>query len=78
MLEDMVGYNFDKRKPHVIGSNQREYYNDLAKTADIKNIPNVYSGIYDEAVNRVFVSHKFRDDKYTIIDDNSFSREVEE
>lgn len=82
MLEDMYinmdnhySKGYKKHKTHYLGPEQKEYYNQLAETADIENIPNVMSVMHrDSSLGLLNSPSQFRKYKYTIIDDNSFSK----
>lgn len=64
------------KKSHCMaGSFHREYFNDLATTANIENIPEVYMKIYDDSsIRRHSFPTMYRNDVYTIVDDEHFER----
>lgn len=65
-----------KRYVHNLGSEQKQYYHELANTADIDGIPDVLADIHvdsDEILESA--PFEFRKYKYTVIDDKTFIRE---
>lgn len=64
------------KKSHCMaGSFHREYFNDLATTANIENIPEVFMKIYDDSgTRRINFPTMYRNDVYTIVDDEHFER----
>lgn len=83
MLEDMhtqlqnhykKGYR--KRLTHYLGSEQKEYFNQLAEIADIENVPEVMSEIHFNARTTMLREpSQYQKFKYTIIDDKTFTKE---
>lgn len=67
---------WSKNKAHsIIGPLQREYYEDLAITANIERVRDVYLNMsYDCFERRLRNPAKYRDDVYNIIDDEKFER----
>ncbi|XP_031627748.1 senecionine N-oxygenase-like [Contarinia nasturtii] len=76
MLEDMrmqaeirVKDGRPKDKPHYLGPSHKKYYADLAKTAGIKNVPDVISNIFADAIVNSKLTREFRNNNYIISDD---------
>lgn len=65
-----------KSKTHNVVAVQEDYQKQLADTADIPNIPDVYLKINNDILNSL-INHptEFRNYKYFIIDDNNFTKE---
>lgn len=82
MLEDMhiqtqkhckKGYR--KHHTHFLGPEQQEYFDQLVEESGVKNIPRVMVKIHiDSRANMLNAPSQFRKYKYTIIDDNTFSK----
>lgn len=54
---------------------QREYYTDLAQTANIAGVREVYLRIYEDSSHqRANNPTGYRNDVYTVIDDEQFER----
>ncbi|XP_031628594.1 dimethylaniline monooxygenase [N-oxide-forming] 3-like isoform X2 [Contarinia nasturtii] len=77
MLEDSKMISF-KSKPHLLGLMHKLYYKDLADTAEIDSIPEIYSEILVDALICSNVSPDFREMKYVIIDDENFTKEYDD
>ncbi|XP_031629912.1 senecionine N-oxygenase-like isoform X2 [Contarinia nasturtii] len=82
MLKDLQDFVEDRQKKGIpksryyhIGLLDKEYYEKVAQTADITKIPDVYLAICKD----LFQSDPFRyrEYKYTIIDDKTFKKERE-
>lgn len=75
-LRKRLALGWPKKKGHSIGGTlQREYFNDLSTTANIENVREVFLNIYDDTTIRRGENPKtYRNDVYTIIDDNQFTR----
>lgn len=54
-------------KPHLLGYDHKDYYAELAKTAHIENIPEVYSDIYTDALFSLNFSQDFRRNEIVLI-----------
>lgn len=87
MIQDMwtktqIHWNkgYSKRNTHLLGPEQKEYFDDLAETADIINLPPVVSAMHYEARFAMMeMPTEYRKYKYTIIDEKTFNKEkVEE
>lgn len=53
-----------------------DYYDDLARTAQIETIPHVMTKLHNESSRRFLEDlNQYRNDKYEIIDDENF-REI--
>lgn len=83
MLEDIerdvsrrFSFGWPNKKAHsVMGKFQREYYNELATTANIPNVRELYLKIFDDCGERRQLNPiKYRDDVYTIIEGENFER----
>lgn len=54
---------------------QRNYYNELSAVADIENIQEVFTKIYDDScVRAVATPNEYRNGLYRIIDEENFER----
>lgn len=75
-LDKRLALGWPKKKGHSIwGDLQREYFNDLSKTANIENVRDIFLQIYeDSAKRRTERPQNYRNDVYTIIDDEHFER----
>lgn len=75
-LHKRLALGWPKKKGHSIGGTlQREYFNDLSTTANIENVREVFLKIYDDTTMRRAENPKnYRNDVYTIIDDDQFIR----
>lgn len=64
-----------QKKPHFLALSQKQYNNDLAHTAGIENMKEVYSNIL---ADQIMCFRKdpigFRDWDYKIIDDSNFEK----
>lgn len=69
---------YRKHETHILAKEQQEYFDQLAQTANIEPLPPVLAAIH---FNSVAALHDdpdgFRKYKYTIIDDKTFKRELE-
>lgn len=77
-VDTQVQWNkgYPKHKTHYLGVEQREYFNQLADIADIKNLPLVYSAMhFDASTGLRDQPTQFRKYKYTIIDDKTYAKE---
>lgn len=61
---------------HNLGTLQKQYYHELADTAEIEGIPDVLADIHVDS-DAILESSpfEFRKYKYTVLDDKSFIRE---
>lgn len=83
MLQDMraktqIHWNkgYPKRNTHILGPEQKEYYDDLAETGGVANVQPVLSAMhYDSRTSLVSIPTEYRKYKYTIIDDKTFKKE---
>lgn len=75
-LEKRLALGWQQKKGHSIaGPLQREYFNDLSKTANIENVREVFLRIYDDSSRRRSEDPiNYRNDLYTIIDGQDFER----
>lgn len=75
-LKKRLALGWPKKKGHSIaGALQREYYTDLATTANMDNVREIFLLIYDDcAIRRSEHPKNYRNDVYTIIDDLHFER----
>lgn len=75
-LHKRLALGWPKKKGHSIGGAlQREYFNDLSTTANIENVREVFLKIYeDSSIRRGENPKTYRNDVYTIIDDEHFTR----
>lgn len=71
MLTDAME-DFLKKRPHLLSVRHKEYYMDLAQSADIENIPEVYADIYTDSL--LNSTPDFRSHKYIIVDDSHFDK----
>lgn len=87
MLTDMravtqIHWNkgYPKRNTHFLGPEQKEYFDDLAGTAGIVNLPPVLAAIhFDCRQSMMKMPAEFRKFKYTVVDEKTFKKEkVEE
>lgn len=75
-LENHYRKGYRKRLTHFLGSEQKEYFNQLAQMADIENIPKVMSDMHFTARTTMLKEpQQYQNYKYTIIDDKTFIRE---
>lgn len=64
---------YKKRQAHMMGSDQIQYYNDLATTAHIENLKPVMTNLHNESSQRFLDDLvNFRKDIFRIIDDETF------
>lgn len=75
-LKKRLTLGWPKKKGHSIGGPlQREYFNDLSQTANIENVREIYLKIYDDSsIRRAEDPINYRNDVYTIIDEQQFER----
>lgn len=83
MLDDMhtqtqkhwnKGYR--KRYTHYLGPEQKEYYQQLAETAGVENVPDVLADMhFDSRAAMVRAPSQFRKYKYIIVDEKTFRKE---
>lgn len=75
-LMKRLALGWPKKKGHSTALHfQRDYFNDLVATAHIQMIPEVFFKIYeDSSVRRSADPVTYRDDVYTIVDDENFTR----
>lgn len=75
-LHKRLALGWPKKKGHSIGGTlQREYFTDLSTTANIEKVREVFLKIYDDTSMRRNADPKnYRNDVYTIIDDDHFIR----
>lgn len=67
-----------KRKTHVLGILHKTYYDELADTACIENIPVVYSDIFFDAISGLDADpNDFRNTKFRVINDNEYEKMLE-
>lgn len=64
------------KKPHMLFLRHSGYYEQLARAAQIENIPDIISDVFNDAIERQYTPG-FRDYKY-IIEGNTFRREIEQ
>lgn len=78
MLEDLhkhMGKQNNSVRPHCLGIEQGEYMEDLAKTANIKSVPPVYSKLYkyiqSTGKGKIHWSYKIiNDEEFIVIEDS--------
>lgn len=76
-LENHYKKGYRKRLTHFLGSEQKEYYDQLAEIADIDNIPEVLSKMhYDARRTMLRDPEHYQQYKYTVIDDKTFIKEM--
>lgn len=75
-LNRRLKLGWPKKKGHSIaGSFQREYFNDLSKTANIENVREIFLRIFEDCHDRRSEDPiNYRNDVYTIIDEHHFER----
>lgn len=75
-LKERLALGWPKKKGHSIaGTLHREYFTDLATTANIEQVREVFLLIFDDcAMRRSENPQTYRNDVYTIIDDLHFER----
>lgn len=72
-LQQRENKGYTKRQAHLMGPDQFDYYEDLAKQAKTTPIPPVIVKLRDESVKRLYDDLiNFRDDNYKILNDNTF------
>lgn len=71
--EARMAKGYTKREAHLMGPDQKLYYDDLAMDADTETIPNVIIELRNESVRRLYDDLlNFREDRYAIVDENSY------
>lgn len=75
-LKKRLALGWPKKKGHSLrGELQRQYFNDLSQTANIENVREIFLRIYDDSTERRSEHPKnYRNDVYTIIDEEHFER----
>lgn len=75
-LKRRLALGWPKRKGHSVrGAFHREYFTDLSTTANIESIREVFLKIYeDSSMRRAENPKNYRNDAYTIVDDERFIR----
>lgn len=75
-LKKRLELGWPKKKGHSIGGElQRQYFNDLSQIANIENVREIFLQIYEDSAKRRTEHPKnYRNDVYTIIDDEHFER----
>lgn len=64
---------------HFLGVEQSDYFKQLSETAEIENIPAVIPAMHAESrATMARAPSQFRKYKYSIIDNNTFTKEIEE
>lgn len=73
-LKKRLVLGWSKRKGHSLaGPLLREYFNDLATTANIENVHEIFLRMYEASSKRRAAHPKnYRDDVFTIIDEHHF------
>lgn len=80
-MQTQIHWNkgYRKRYTHYLGPNQKEYYKQLSETAEIENIPDVLCAMHFDSDHELLCNTaEFRKYKYIIIDDKTFTKELEE
>lgn len=83
MLTDMrantqIQWNkgYKKHQTHYLGAEQKEYYRQLAETAEIENLPDVVAAIhFDSRQTMAKDPLNYRKYRYHIVDDKTFTKE---
>lgn len=83
MLQDMraqtqIHWNkgYKKHQTHYLGPEQKDYYQQLAETAGIENLPDVLAAMHlDSRQTMARDPTQYRKYRYTIIDDKTFKKE---
>lgn len=72
-LERRIKNGLSKRHFHMMGMEQGQYYDDLANTAGITQLPPVLVKLHNESSKRFLddLVH-YREDRYRIIDDYNY------
>lgn len=75
-LRKRLALGWPKRKGHSIaGELRQEYFSELSTIANIENVPEILMKIYEDGQMRRSIDPKgYRNDVYTIIDDEHFQR----
>lgn len=71
--EERTRLGLPLRQFHMMGPKQGDYYQDLAKTAEITSLPHVLTKLHNESSKRFLddLVH-YRQDRYKILDDENF------
>lgn len=78
-LQKHRGKGYGKRYTHYLGVEQKEYFKQLADTAEVEEIPEVLADMhFDSRATMKSAPSQFRKYKYIIIDDKTFTKEKEE
>lgn len=72
-LKKKLDKGLEKRHFHMMGPEQGNYYDDLAKTAGITPLPPVLTKLHNESSMRFLddLVH-YREDRYRIVDDFNY------
>lgn len=72
-LKKRIDKGLQKRHFHMLGPEQRNYFDDLANTAGISSLPPVLTLLHNESSMRFLddLVH-YREDRYRIVDDHKF------
>ncbi|KAJ2939792.1 hypothetical protein O0L34_g17983 [Tuta absoluta] len=71
--QDRAARGYTKRQAHMMGPDQEKYYASLAEEAKTTTLPSVLTKIREESTVRFLHNLKnYRQDKYNIIDDNTY------
>ncbi|CAG9863787.1 unnamed protein product [Phyllotreta striolata] len=63
-----------KRDSHIMNEYQEDYFNDLAKEANIETISPVYVKLYDMSIMKLYTDlMNFREINYRVIDDENYT-----
>jgi len=72
-MQNRWAKGYSKRQAHLMGPDQRCYYEDLAAAANTKPIAPVIVKLRDESVKRLYDDlQNFRENRYKILDNDSF------
>lgn len=72
-MESRKSKGYTKRQMHMMGPDQKAYYDDLAGAAELESIPTVIVKLRDASVQRLFDDLiNFREDRYRIVDSETF------
>lgn len=67
---------YPKRKTHSVTQMQKEYFNQLSVLADIENVPGILVSLaLESAKKRDEAPTEYRNYKYTVVDERTFTRE---
>lgn len=74
-VEARLSKGYQKHEAHILGLLHKDYYLDLAKTAHIKNIPDVYADIFTDVLRNIRTNpFGFRQIAYKIIDAKKYEK----